>query len=858
MSKRSRKNKTRIRKGKGVKSQEVIVRQSKDLLVQSSSKIGILADLLVVVCVAVVIVHWPALSAKALSFDDGQYLIKNFLVQNPSWTSTWRFLSEVLEPSTVKGYYQPLTMISLMLDYAMGGRVDNLLPFHLTSLALHVANTALIIVLLYLFFDHVWIAAAVGLLFGLHPMTVETIPWVGERKTLLAAFFALWSLIFYIRFAHGAGWKFYIGCMVTYILAVMSKPTSLMLPTTMVLIDFWPLKRLSWRTISEKIPLFVIAGIFAFITLISQSRTASVAVLAEHVVVRIAMILCHNIIFYLHKIILPINLSSHYPFPEPLGLSNPAILAGVIGTLVMAVLLAVSLRRTRAALTGWLIFFVTILPTMQIIGFTNVIASDKYAYLPSIGLLMVFASLLIWFCCAAKTSKKLAVIIIILLLACGESIATRRYLVHWRDTKSLSEYMLSMSPDAVLVHNNLGNALALQGSYDEALEHFNLVLQSNPENADIHYNIATVLQSQGKLDDAMKEYLQVLKFAPNHADSLNNVGIIFQSREDFGNAIMRFRKVLLIEPENPYAHFNLGKVLKLQNKLDEAIHHFRQAIKFKPDHDRAHNLLGEALQSQGKVEQAIPYFREALNLNPDFVNAYNNMGIALQSQGLIDEAISYYQQVAEIAPDNASVYFNLGSALKSQRKLDEAAGYLRRAIELKPDYAEAHNNLGNVLQLQGKLDEAVGHFKAALEINPADAFAHYNLSLVLRATGDFGQSLEHLQRTADLKPDWPAPLSTMAWMLATNPDSKLRDGQKAMAFAERAAEMTRYQNPVVLDALAVSYAAVGKFDQAEETAQTAIKIAVAVKAERLANQIRVRLELYRQKKPYLESSMPSK
>ena len=169
-----------------------------------SSKTVLLAVLITCVCAAVIAVHWPALSAQALSFDDNQYLVNNTLVKSPSWFSAWKFLSQVLEPSTVGGYYQPLSMISLMLDYSLGGRVENLLPFHRTSLALHAANTALIIVLLYLLFGEVWIAAAVGLLFGLHPMTVEPIPWVGERKTLLAAFFALWSLFFYLRYTHAA------------------------------------------------------------------------------------------------------------------------------------------------------------------------------------------------------------------------------------------------------------------------------------------------------------------------------------------------------------------------------------------------------------------------------------------------------------------------------------------------------------------------------------------------------------------------------------------------------------------------------------------------------------------------------
>ncbi len=179
------------------------------------------AIIIAAVCGIVVIAHWPALSAKALSFDDQQYLSKNILVQNPSIKSAARFLTEVLEPSTVAGYYQPLAMISLTLDYAAGGSDENLRPFHITSLALHAANTSLVIILLYMLFGNIWAAAAAGLLFGVHPMTVEPIPWVAERKTLLAAFFSFWSLILYVRYSRSGGWKAYAGCFLMFLLPII-------------------------------------------------------------------------------------------------------------------------------------------------------------------------------------------------------------------------------------------------------------------------------------------------------------------------------------------------------------------------------------------------------------------------------------------------------------------------------------------------------------------------------------------------------------------------------------------------------------------------------------------------------------
>lgn len=264
---------------------------------KSLSQRQLLAKLLVGACVLVFIGHLPVLSVGALSFDDDQYLTNNELVRNPSWASARQFLSEVLEPSTVRGYYQPLTMISLMTDYALGGRPHNLLPFHRTSLLLHLANTVLVILLLHLLFGQAKVAVAVGLLFGLHPMTVEPIAWVSGRKTLLAAFFALWCLILYVRYARKRNGWCYAGCLAMHALALMSKPTSLPLPALMLLIDFWPLRRLKRSCVLEKLPLFVVGGIVSIITFVSQSGTSLAVLPGQSEPWRIPMILCHNIIW---------------------------------------------------------------------------------------------------------------------------------------------------------------------------------------------------------------------------------------------------------------------------------------------------------------------------------------------------------------------------------------------------------------------------------------------------------------------------------------------------------------------------------------------------------------------------------
>lgn len=479
--------------------------------------------LLVIVCVTTV--HWPALSAKALCSDDLEYLVYNPLVKRPSWRSAERFLTEVLHPSTVGGYYQPLSMISLMLDYSAGGRERTPRAFHRTSLALHAANSALVVWLIYALFGNPIIATMAGLLFGLHPMTVEPIAWISERKTLLASFFALAALVLYVYYARTGRWRYYVPVLVAFVLAVMSKPTSMPLPVGMLLMDYWPLRRLNWRAVREKIPLFAVAAGSAYITFVSQRTTFGVD--TGHGPVWVALILCHNIVFYLYKIILPINLSPHYPFPKPVGLADPMVAAGLIGTFVLLLVLILLFRKTPAPLVGWLIFFVTILPTMGVVGFTVVVASDKFAYLPSVGLLMALSALLGWLWTRPRPRVRAIVrtglVAAVIAVASLEAVGVRKTLAHWRDTDTLNRHMLSLSPDAAWVHNCTAVNLIRHGRFDEAIKHLRTAMRLDPSYAEPYNSMGYIYSVRGRYDKAVSQYRHALRLRPGYTDARRNL-----------------------------------------------------------------------------------------------------------------------------------------------------------------------------------------------------------------------------------------------------------------------------------------------------------------------------------------------
>jgi len=799
----------------------------RDISGKSNPKTKLLITLVVGICIAVLIVHWPALSAKASSFDDNQYLTSNMLVQNPSLASAKRFLFEVLEPSTVKGYYQPLTMISLMLDCSLGGLPDDLRQFHRTSLALHTANTALIIILLYFLFGQPLPAAAAGLLFGVHPLTVEPISWVSERKTLLATFFALWCLVLYANYVHKNNRKFYWGCLAAYILALMSKPTTVALPIVMLLMDYWPLRRKS-RTknqesklricislILEKIPFFAIGTVSAVITYISQSRTATAVLPSQYNPGTVPLILCHNIIFYLYKIIWPANLSSHYAFPTKGSPADPMIAAGIIGTGILIPLLLISLLRTRAILTGWLIFFAAIFPTMGVIGYTNVIASDKFVYLPSVGLLMILTAFLNRLCAAGSVTKltKRCVVTIsaVLILSGAEAAATRRYLVHWRDSVSLFKNMLRITPDDALVLNMLGFSLQSEGKVDEAISYYQQAIGAEPNDAGIQYNMGNALRSKGKLDEAVSYYNRALQINPHYAELYNNLGNILLGQGKFDEAFKHYLEAEKIEPDYPDIQYNLGNMFLSEDKFDEAAGHYRRALQLRPRDAEAHYKLGKALQLQGKYDEAIKHLDEALRYRPDYVEAHKTLADLLSEAGDLDRAIANYYQVLQAEPNNADVHNNLGIILGTQNRFNEAIKHFRKVLKLKGDNAEAYNNLGIALEQTGGFDEAIDCYRKAMQ----------------------------------LKPDWPLPMTGLAKVLATHPDVNKRNAAEAINLAEGAAELSKYQNITILETLATAYAAGGQFDKAITTAEKALSLALAGQNEASAGQIRRQLENYK-------------
>ncbi len=584
----------------------------------------------VLVAVMTALAHRPALSAQAVMSDDDMYVHMNPLVRNPSPAAAWRFLSEVLRPSTVGGYYQPLAMISLMVDYSLGGRPDDYRVFHATSLGLHAACAGLVVLLMFSLFGDAWAAGAVGLLFGLHPGAVESVAWVSDRKTVLASFFALGSLICYVKYARAAAvvhskgrTRWYVGCVFLFLLALMSKPTVTMLPLGLCLLDVWPLGRVGRRTIVEKIPLLAMSVIFGVITIVSQGRTADVVNPVSYPWWATPLVLCHNVMFYLWKIICPVGLSAYYPWPEPFNLSQMMVKVGLMGTLGLVGVLLVSLRWTRAWMTGFLFFLIVIFPAMGLIGFTSSIAADRFSYLPKVGLLLPLAWLLKDTKLRGTAMTKLMALLVTVAFIM-EFRLTRDYLRHWTDTERMMRYMVEREPTSAFLLSGLGNVLCGAGKFDEAAGFYRRALEQDDDPL-AHAGLATQLAAAGKLQEAEQHLLTAVRLHPKLVGAVENLAIVQDRLGKTSESAEHFKAALLLKPNSVNALVHYGMFHFRRGQLEEARARFEAGLSIDPSHALTRYQLGCLFVYQGHTRQGLDEWRLVVQNDKSRLDAINSL-----------------------------------------------------------------------------------------------------------------------------------------------------------------------------------------------------------------------------------------
>ena len=658
-----------------------------------------------------------AIGNDFVNYDDPDYVTKNWQVQaGLTWSGAkWAFTTG--EASN----WHPLTWLSHMADWSLFG--DNPHGHHATSVVWHALNAVLLFVVLRRLTGAFWISAFAAALFAWHPLRVESVAWVAERKDVLSAFFGLltlWAYTIYAerRRANHNAWGCYAGALAAFATGLLCKPMLVTLPCVLLLLDYWPLGR--WRRttaaagageaqasiglgslVVEKLPFLALATASSVVTYLVQQKGGSVSFtlsLGERVAnVPVA------IVAYLGKFVWPVGLAVLYPHPGtwPAG----EVLAAALAVLAFSGLALWQWRRRPWLIVGWLSFLGMLVPVSGLVQVGLQFMADRYTYLPMIGVTVALVWTLGEVAVAFSIQRALGVVAAVVLTGCA--VRTWDQLGIWRNSVTLFDYAVRVTEKNYLAYNNLGNALLDLGRVPEAVAQFELGLHARSDFAETHWGLANALVQLGRSPEAIPQYEEALRLNPLSAE----------------------------------AHCGLADALAQTDRVAEAEQHYREALRLEPDFPEAHNNEGNLLFRTGRIPEAIADYRAALRLKPRDIEGRVNLANALLETGQPAEALKEYQLALTAKPDDADAHYGLANACAQLNRLSEAADAYRETLRLKPDYLAAHVNLGNVLLLLGRLPAAIAEYEAALRLNPDDVTVRANLDQArqLSRTGPAGK-----------------------------------------------------------------------------------------------------------------------
>jgi protein O-mannosyl-transferase len=645
------------------------------------------AAVCILLSVGVWIVFGQTLRFDFVNYDDNTYVYNNpHIIHGLNLRSVLWALTHAHS-----GNWHPLATLTHMFDCQLYG----LHPWghHLGNVLLHQFSAMLLFLLLQKMSGAFWRSAFVAAVFAIHPLHVESVAWISERKDVLSGVFFMLTLLAYCYYARiqdseRSRTRFFLHsrsywlALLLYVLGLMSKPVLVSLPFVLLLLDWWPLRRITIHNprfrirqlLWEKSPFLLLSAACCALT-ISSHEGAMMSLQKLNFSSRVGNALV-SYVAYIGQTIYPMRLAVLYPHPAN-HLLAWRISVSVLFLLLVSVGVAAGYRKHPFLLTGWFWYLGMLVPVIGLVQVGGQARADRYTYLPQIGLLIMVA----WggadLCGSWRYRRAVlgtGVTVILAVLLVVAYIQT----TYWKDSISLMTHAIACNSDVSLAHNNLGNALATEGKTAEAIEHYERAIQLQPDHAEAHNNLANALMAQGNTIEAVKHYEQAIQLNPGSPEMHNNIGNALATEGRIIEAIEHYRKAIQLNPDYADAHYNLGKALAVEGQRTEAIEHYREAIRLNPDYADAHNNLANALAAEGKINEAIQHYKQALRLNPDYAEAHYNLANALAEEGDLPQAVQHLEKA-----------FDLASAQKNIPLAETARGRLKtyqgRAAEIPAD-----------------------------------------------------------------------------------------------------------------------------------------------------------------------------
>lgn len=628
-----------------------------------------------------------------VALDDPQYVYANPNLANGLTSSAivWAFRA------VYEANWHPLTWLSHALDIQLFGLTSGW--HHVTNLVLHVANTLLLFALMRRLTGSMWRSSVVAALFAVHPLHVESVAWVAERKDVLCAFFFILTGLAYVRYVRAPSVTRYTLVAIALALGLMSKPMIVTMPMVLLLLDYWPLNRFQRGFVAlvvEKLPWLAVVAASSVVTFLAQQHGGAMKSLVQMPIALRVQNAIVSYVDYLVQTIWPVNMGVFYPFPRSLPASQVVLCA----TVLVAISIAVWALRRRApyALVGWFWFVGMLVPVSGIAEVGGQARADRFTYLPMIGLTIAAVWGLFAFARTRPAMRALGAAAAASVVACAA--VAHAQVQYWRDT------------------------VTLWGHTAKATD--------NLENFGVYFSLAEYLRTTGHAAESIPGYEASLAKNPGYTEARQGLVRALIDSKQPQRAETALEDWVRANPGDPDARFLLGSLLVDLDRGREAEPHLAEAIRLRPDHAEAHWRLALLRAADGRLVDALPDFAEAARLAPASAPIHNDYGWALAQHAQVGAGIAQIEQALAIKPDFVDAQHNLGRLLVAQGKNEEALAHLREAVRLEPGYVDARLTLGITLVRAGKIDDGAKELREVLARDPGNDAAKRALAAIGR------------------------------------------------------------------------------------------------------------------------------
>ncbi|MCX5632879.1 MAG: tetratricopeptide repeat protein [Phycisphaerae bacterium] len=632
--------------------------------------------------VSTLLVFWQVRNFDFVNYDDDMYVYENPHVLRGLTADG--FIS-AFTSAPAGGNWLPLTWLSFMLDCHLFGALPGRL--HLVNVLLHLANTLLLFAVLKKMTGSLWPSAFVAAAFALHPLHVESVAWITERKDVLSTFFWLLTMWAYTRFVNRPKITNYLLIVIFFALGLMAKPMLVTLPFVLLLLDYWPLNRLIPQTITssgrqrrkfapvannlptfyriviEKIPFFALSVISSVITFLAQRSGGAVAginkLALNHRIANVFLSYAQ----YIEKMFWPSNLAVFYPFDTG-SISFWQAAACALLLLVISVFVVRFGRNQRYLPVGWFWFVGTLIPVIGIVQVGAQAYADRYTYISYIGLFVMIAwglpeLLSKWISASSVESphQKIVLGVLMVLALTTLGICAHRQTSCWKNSITLFSHALEVTQNNYIAHYNLGFAYSNLGRYQEAIEVYKQAIKIKPDYVEARNNLGVIYGKLDRWPEAIDAYKQAIRINPDDAVARNNLGFAYGNLGRWQDEIEACKKAIKIKPDFAEAHYNLGLAYSNLGRWQEAMDAYKQAIKIKPDYVEARNNLGVIYGKLDRYQEAIDAFKQAVRIKPDDADAHCNLGYAYLAIGDKNSALAEYNILKSLNSELANNLF---------------------------------------------------------------------------------------------------------------------------------------------------------------------------------------------------------